>query len=282
MKRKAPYFPLFVSDILGSNKVAAMNTTEFGAYCFLLCRAWTEDEAATVPDDDALLAGWTRMSPGDWARAKPRVLAPWKLLENGRWMNPRLREEYDGMKRSARLRSEAGRAGAGVRWQTDGKGMANAWPGHTEFRDQIADDRGKAKVTPPPPTTAETRTPLGVTDPYPEVRANPEQVRDCWNAYPSAGRVGFQRARLAIAGALDVLRLRGETDPAAWLQGRVRAFAASPAGNAGKFTPHAATWFADGRYDDDPAGWERSAPATPDGPAPMTPEKLNAILEGKA
>jgi len=119
-----------------------------------------------------------------------------------------------------------------------------------------------------------------VTDPYPEERVNPESVRACWQAYPSAGRVGYQRARLAIAGALDVLRLREESDPAGWLLGRVRAFAASPAGNAGKYTPHAATWFSDGRYDDPPEAWERRVDSASEEPR-MTAAKLDAILGSK-
>jgi len=36
-----------------------------------------------------------------------------------------------------------------------------------------------------------------------------------------------------------------------------RAFAKASAGNAGKFTPHPATWLNKGRYDDDRAEWEK-------------------------
>jgi len=45
--------------------------------------------------------------------------------------------------------------------------------------------------------------------------------------------------------------------PFDWLLGRVKAFATSPAGQAGKFTPHPATWFNGGRYEDDDAEWAR-------------------------
>ncbi len=124
-----------------------------------------------------------------------------------------------------------------------------------------------------------THAGAGGTDPFPTERADPVAVRACWQAYPAAGRVGFQRARVAIGEALAVLKGRDEPDPAAWLLGRVRAFASSPAGKRGKFTPHAANWFADGRYDDDPAAWERSDVG--DKPEGMTPEKLARILEAQ-
>ena len=41
------------------------------------------------------------------------------------------------------------------------------------------------------------------------------------------------------------------------------AFAKSPAGKAGRFTPHPATWYNKGRYDDDPATWNRVEESRP-------------------
>lgn len=74
-------------------------------------------------------------------------------------------------------------------------------------------------------------------------------------AYPR--KVGKTKALKAIGKALDDIARRkpAPADPAAWLLERVRAFAASPAGKRGEFTPHPANWFLAARYDDDPREW---------------------------
>lgn len=286
-KDRAPYFKFYIDDFLSSDDVRAMSVAEIGAYVLLLCTAWGQEPPATLPDDDTRLARWAQMTPEEWAKSRPAVLAPWRPAGNGRLVSPRLKREHEEMQRASRAKQEAGRSGAAVRWQGHSRAMADPWQNDAspESRVQSPDPKPKAQVTPPPPVGCRTvvslaDTPPGGTDPYPEVRANPEHVRACWNAYPSSGRVGYQRARLAIGGALDVLRLRGEPDPAAWLLGRVQAFAASPAGNAGKFTPHAATWFSDGRYDDPPEAWERRVDQATDEQR-MTAAKLDAILGSK-
>src|SRR6476620_8160014 len=43
---------------------------------------------------------------------------------------------------------------------------------------------------------------------------------------------------------------------------RTLAFARSPAGNRGNLTPHPATWFNQGRYDDNPTEWEQIGDGT--------------------
>lgn len=63
-------------------------------------------------------------------------------------------------------------------------------------------------------------------------------------------KVGRQAALKAIRRAMR------DHDPE-WLLARVRLFAASPDGQAGQYTPHPATWFNAGRYDDDDREWFR-------------------------
>lgn len=76
-------------------------------------------------------------------------------------------------------------------------------------------------------------------------------------AYPR--HVSKASALKAIGKALDRIAGRPDApaDPVAWLLDRVQAFAESPAGQAGRFTPHPATWFNSGRYDDDSSEWNR-------------------------
>lgn len=89
----------------------------------------------------------------------------------------------------------------------------------------------------------------------PTQRSWGDESERIYAAYPRKAARG--RALPAIRKAFDTLAQRGEPNPIAFLLERVTTFAASPAGQAGKYTPHAATWFNGERYDDDPADWQR-------------------------
>lgn len=79
-----------------------------------------------------------------------------------------------------------------------------------------------------------------------------------YQAYPR--HVGKAKALIAIRKAVqDITGRNGVSDPAAWLLSRVKAFAASRAGQAGKYTPHPATWFNGDRFDDDDREWNRES-----------------------
>lgn len=82
-------------------------------------------------------------------------------------------------------------------------------------------------------------------------------------AYPT--HVSKASAVKAIGKALDRIAVRPDApvDPVAWLLSRVQAFAKSPAGQAGRFTPYPATWFNGDRFDDDDAEWNRSEEDNP-------------------
>jgi hypothetical protein len=80
-----------------------------------------------------------------------------------------------------------------------------------------------------------------------------------YREYPR--KVGKHKASAAFGRALPRVRAcRGlDTNDAAldWLCEVTRAFTKSPKGQ-GEFVPYPATWLNEGRYDDDPAEWERS------------------------
>lgn len=72
---------------------------------------------------------------------------------------------------------------------------------------------------------------------------------------------GKQAASSAFGRRLPTIALnRGTSREEAlrWLVEVTRQFAASPAGQSGKYTPHPATWLNDGRYDDDLAEWHKT------------------------
>ncbi len=78
-----------------------------------------------------------------------------------------------------------------------------------------------------------------------------------YTAYPR--QVGKAAALKAITAAIERLKAEGRTlrDAQVLLYQATVAFAQSPAGNSGEFTPHPATWFNKGRYEDDRSEWQR-------------------------
>ena len=69
-----------------------------------------------------------------------------------------------------------------------------------------------------------------------------------WSVYPR--KVG--RAKAFAAWKIAV-----KARPPDELLAITERYAKSPAGNAGQFTPHPATWLSQARYDDDPREWEK-------------------------
>ncbi len=153
-----PSFPLYPQHLAADGKVEAMTTEEFGAYMLLLCKAWYEEPVATIPDDDWTLARWTRLTLGRWKKCKPRVLAAFRNRDNGRYLQPRLRDEFERLRTHSKRRSLAGKRGSDKRWGSKGKdgndGNAIAGPKQSHSNanaDALAND--SSSPSPSPSTT---------------------------------------------------------------------------------------------------------------------------------
>ncbi len=129
MPGKPPYFPFYPRDFASDGKVEAMTTEEVGAYTLLLCKAWLEEPAGSIPSDDAILTRWARLDAATWAKCRAAVLAPFVLGSDGRYYQPRMREEYAKLRRTFKGKSEGGKRGARKRWGQDTPdGIANGNP----------------------------------------------------------------------------------------------------------------------------------------------------------
>ena len=99
-------------------------------------------------------------------------------------------------------------------------------------------------------------------------RTTPEPIsaERIFKQYPRHRRVGKGAALKAIDKAAHRLRDGEMCEQGAiplqqayeMLKQAVEAYARSPAGNAGEFTPHPATWFNQSRYLDDPLTWKKT------------------------
>lgn len=119
---RLPYLPLWTDDYLGDT--GHLNAAEHGAYLLLLMEAWRRPKC-DLPDDDALLARFARMTPEAWAAAKPIVMAFWK--RNGRsrtWAQNRLAIERDRVTAKKAIQSDNAAKG----WKGKKKDDATALP----------------------------------------------------------------------------------------------------------------------------------------------------------
>jgi uncharacterized protein YdaU (DUF1376 family) len=112
-----PAFLLYPDDFTSDGKVEAMSTEEVGAYFLLLCKSWREKPVASIPDDDATLARWARLSVERWTECKPRVLAAFKFGKDSRWYQKRLKAEYDRLQQREKFKHERGKKAAQARWK---------------------------------------------------------------------------------------------------------------------------------------------------------------------
>lgn len=112
------FFPFYPDDFLLDELVERMTTEEVGAYWLLLCRAWKQSPAGSLPADDDVLAHWARLTPDRWAAVRPAVLAPFRRQSDGRFYQPRMVLEHRKSISIQRSRKNGGKAGAEKRWKS--------------------------------------------------------------------------------------------------------------------------------------------------------------------
>lgn len=118
---KPRYFPMYVLDFTGDDKVELMSTQEVGAYFLLLCKAWHQEPPGSVPNDDRILARWARLDADEWRKCKERVLLPFQPNADGtRFVQKRMAAEYEKMLRLIRAKSRAGKKSARVKQERRG------------------------------------------------------------------------------------------------------------------------------------------------------------------
>lgn len=103
-----PALPLWTDAYLGDT--THLTALEHGVYLLLLMIAWRTGDA-TLPDDDVLLARYAKLTNRQWARVKP-VIAAFFAIENGRWTQRRLTDEFILVRRKREAQIANGQASA--------------------------------------------------------------------------------------------------------------------------------------------------------------------------
>ncbi|MBN9497845.1 MAG: DUF1376 domain-containing protein [Alphaproteobacteria bacterium] len=136
--RDFAYMPLDVVRLRDSDLAALAGPEEFRSAVMLWCASWHQIPAASVPDDDKILANLAGFGRGvtDWKKVREGALRGWVKCSDGRLYHPVVAEKandaLDGKRRNAhkklcdRLR-KAGLNSDGIpsfeRWNSDGMPM---------------------------------------------------------------------------------------------------------------------------------------------------------------
>jgi uncharacterized protein DUF1376 len=83
-----PFMPLEAGRLVDSDLVALSTGDEFKAAVLLWCKSWSQAPAASLPDDDRILARWAGYSPTDWRGMREMALRGWIKCSDGRLYHP--------------------------------------------------------------------------------------------------------------------------------------------------------------------------------------------------
>jgi uncharacterized protein YdaU (DUF1376 family) len=164
--------PLYVADYLADT--THLSTLEHGAYCLLLMSMWRN--GGTLPDDDAKLAKFARMTGAQWARVRGSVMAFFDV-EEGVCTQRRLAVEIEKHANVVRQRRESGSLGGKAKALKDNK------PTLALARDLLCQPEPEPELkeeSPPPPkgekkARRKPETPL--PDDFPTLEMKQDAVR---------------------------------------------------------------------------------------------------------
>lgn len=144
--RGLPFMPLDVVRLLDSDLFALSTGDEFKAAVALWCKCWLQLPAASLPNDDrilASLAGFGRDTRG-WLKVKAMAMRGFILCDDGRWYHEVIAQkaiEAWGHRLKQRSKSAAGNA---KRWNKSSSGEPNGEPQGDPRGDAHSDPHGDA------------------------------------------------------------------------------------------------------------------------------------------
>jgi uncharacterized protein YdaU (DUF1376 family) len=212
-----PALPLWTDAYLGDT--THLTTIEHGAYLLLLMAMWRAN--GSLPDDDRMLARYTKLTAGQWARIAPTV-RPFFRSENGRISQGRLTDELKHVRQHSTKQSNAAKA----RWlKSNDTNDATAMPNECH---------GNAPTPTPTPKGKEIGKPISSAH---------DGFDEFWQAVPR--KIAKPKAQEAFAKALR------KTD-AGTIIAAMRRYAEARMGEEPKYTAHPASWLDAGRWTDEP------------------------------
>ena len=104
------WMPLYIGDYLSAT--TRLTTEQHGAYMLLIMDYWKH---GSLPNDDAVLAQITRMTPDAWSNARGILEAFFEVCDK-HWKHGRIEKEMAAANSNKEAASNRGKAGAAARW----------------------------------------------------------------------------------------------------------------------------------------------------------------------
>ncbi len=121
------YYRQVPRDFMSSPDVEIMTCEEVGSYFLLLQKAWLGGENCTLPNDPARLAKLARVE-----KVSELVLSKFDLDSDGRYFNPRLKDEWDAAVKRSKDASKAAKKSHADGLRSQSGRSATALPTHSD------------------------------------------------------------------------------------------------------------------------------------------------------
>ena len=232
----SPAFQFYPKQIMGDDKVLAMDWDARGMHFWLLGISWQQDEAGTIPDDLDLIRRWLGLPSGSdndrvWARVKPQLLNAWPLRADGRRFNAGLVRTWE----SQQKRKLAGSQNVRIRYQPSTNGLVS-------------------------PKKIEVETEVAVGFDLEEFD-HEKAVREIQQAHPRPEN--SQANEIAVLEAIEhVVKERQckRQEAAEWLLSRTEMYRLAVENWPDKqFITKSTRWFTSRSFEEDPQFWERKS-----------------------
>ncbi|WP_052757299.1 YdaU family protein [Sphingobium chungbukense] len=215
-----PSLPLFTDAYLADTM--HLTTTEHGAYLLLLMASW-RSPGCCLPDDDARLARYTKLTLDKWRKMRP-TLEQFFRVRDGFWHQARLQDEFQHLQSRKQNASKAGLASAKA------KALKRQ---HRDAASVDAKLQRNANENQTPIPTPNTLTKVSAAE-----AASDDPVKAIFDIGVALLTVGSRKATqarsiigkwrkeqgdAATLAAIVAARDHGPSEPVEWINGRFRA-----------------------------------------------------------
>jgi hypothetical protein len=164
--RGLPFMPMDVVRVLDSDLFALSTGEEFKAALALWCKAWLQVPAASLPDDDRVLAHLSGAC-GRWRKLRDMALRGWIKCSDGRFYHPVVAEKAtEAWKHRLAQRERANKRWGNAEGQSSG--TATAMPRHSHGNASATDAAMQGRGTGTVKGKAESKPALSDSIPKPE------------------------------------------------------------------------------------------------------------------
>tara|TARA_R110002072_G_scaffold30569_3_gene95431 strand:- start:1589 stop:2353 length:765 start_codon:yes stop_codon:yes gene_type:complete len=171
------FMPLYIGDYLAGT--SRLTTELHGAYMLLIMDYWMN---GPLPNNDAMLASITRMSPDAWSNARA-CLEHFFSIDEASWKHKRIEQELASAYEKKRVAKERAEAAAKARWEKQRAREAASNKNATSNAASNTQAVLEECPSPPPPPSPITTTDVVVTPP-PKIPHH-QSLIDNWQPSPA-------------------------------------------------------------------------------------------------